>query len=185
MKKVILLVLVALLGCVGYSNAQTSEKKMSRQERKAAQKAEELALFNEAKWAIENQTFTLEADQVIFKRGRTVFVNSNTNFVTMNGDKASVQVAFNVPASGPNGLGGITVDGNVTSYKIKTDKKDNIRVSFNVMGIGISAQVTITVPHGTNNATVDITPNFNSNRLTLSGVLLPLEKSNVFKGRSY
>ena len=40
-------------------------------------------------------------------------------------DRASVQVAFNIPASGPNGLGGVTVDGNVSGYKIKTDKKRN------------------------------------------------------------
>ena len=38
-----------------------------------------------------------------------------------------VQVAFNVPFSGPNGLGGITVDGNASNYKVKTDKKGNIR----------------------------------------------------------
>ena len=31
----------------------------------------EQALFEEAKQAIENKSFTLEADQVIFKRGRT------------------------------------------------------------------------------------------------------------------
>lgn len=185
MKKVILLVLVTLFTCAGYSQAQTTEKKMTRQEKKEAQKAMEQALFNEAKQAIENKAFTLEADRVIFKRGRNAFVSSNTNFVMVDGDKASVQVAFNIPASGPNGLGGVTVDGNVSGYKIKTDKKGTIYLSMSVMGVGISAQVSITVPHGSNNATVDIRPNFNSNRLTLSGVLLPLDKSNVFKGRSF
>ena len=34
MKKIILLVSVVLFGCVGYAQAQTSEKKLSRQERK-------------------------------------------------------------------------------------------------------------------------------------------------------
>ena len=56
-------------------------KKLSRQERKEAKRAMEQALFEEAKQAIENKSFTLEADQVIFKRGRTAFVSSNTNFV--------------------------------------------------------------------------------------------------------
>ena len=90
-----------------------------------------------------------------------------------------------IPASGPNGLGGVTVDGNVSGYKIKTDKKGTMYLTMSVMGVGISAQVSITLPHGSNNATVDIRPNFNSNRLTLSGELLPLDKSNVFKGRSF
>lgn len=90
MKKIILLVSVVLFGCVGYAQAQTSEKKLSRQERKEAKRAMEQALFEEAKQAIENKSFTLEADQVIFKRGRTAFVSSNTNFVTVNGNKGSV-----------------------------------------------------------------------------------------------
>ena len=145
MKKIILLVFVTLFCCVGYSQAQTT-KKMTRQEKKEAQKAMEQALF---------------------------------------GDKSSVQIAFNIPASGPNGLGGVTVDGNVSGYKIKTDKKGSIYLTMSVMGVGISAQVSITLPYGSNNATVDIRPNFNSNRLTLSGEILPLDKSNIFKGRSF
>lgn len=80
-------------------------------------------LFQEAKEAIDNQTFVLEADRVYFKYGISAFVSSNTNFVGLDGDKAVVQVAFNVPFSGPNGLGGITVDGNASNYKVKTDKK--------------------------------------------------------------
>ena len=39
---------------------------------------------------------------------------------------------------------------------------------MNVMGIGISAQVSIDIPYGSNNATVDILPNFNSSHMTLS-----------------
>ena len=185
MKKIILLVFVTLFCCVDSSQAQTTAKKMTRQEKKEAQKAMEQALFEEASQAIENKAFTLEADRVIFKRGRNAFVSSNTNFVMVDDDRASVQVAFNIPASGPNGLGGVTVDGNVSGYKIKTDKKGSIYLTMNVMGVGISAQVSITLPYGSNNATVDIRPNFNSNRLTLSGEILPLDKSNIFKGRSF
>ena len=185
MKKIILLVCVTLFCCVGNSLAQTTKKEMTRQEKKEKQKAMEQALFEEAKQAIENKAFTLEANQVIFKRGKSAFVSSNTNFVMVDGDSASVQVAFNFTFSCPNGLGGVTVDGNVSGYKIKTDKKGTMYLTMNVMGIGISAQVSITLPHGSNNATVDIRPNFNSNRLTLSGELLPLDKSNVFKGRSF
>ena len=56
MKKIILLVSVVLFGCVGYAQAQTSEKKLSRQERKEAKRAMEQALFEEAKQAIENKS---------------------------------------------------------------------------------------------------------------------------------
>ena len=45
MKKIILLVSVVLFGCVGYAQAQTSEKKLSRQERKEAKRALPQKLF--------------------------------------------------------------------------------------------------------------------------------------------
>lgn len=184
MKKV-LFVLMILFGCIGYSQGQTVDKKKSREEKKEAQRALEQAWFEEAKQAIDDKAFTLEADRIIFKRGQSTFVSSNTNFVTVNGDKSSVQVAFTNAISGPNGIGGVTVDGRVSSYKVKTDKKGTIYLTFSVMGTGISAQVNITLPYGNNQANVDIRPNFNSNRITLSGTLLPLDKSNVFKGRAF
>ena len=51
MKKIILLVFVTLFCCVGYSQAQTT-KKMTRQEKKEAQKAMEQALFEEAEYSL-------------------------------------------------------------------------------------------------------------------------------------
>ena len=62
--------------------------------------------------------------------------------------------------------------------------KGNISVSMNVMGVGISAQVNIRLNKGSNNASVDISPNFNSNNFSLTGSLLPMAKANVFKGNS-
>ena len=135
MRKVVILTLVTLFTCVEYSQAQTTEKEMTRQEKKAAQEALDKMLFQEAKEAIDNQTFVLEADRVYFKYGTSAFVSSNTNFVGLDGDKAVVQVG-------------------------------------------------IDIPYGSNNATVDILPNFNSSHMTLSGQILPLKKANVFKGRS-
>ena len=185
MKKIILLVFVTLFCCIDYSQAQTTEKKMTRQEKKEAQKAMEQALFEEARQAIENKAFTLEADRVIFKRGRNAFVSSNTNFVMVDGDKSSVQVAFNTVYPGPNGIGGVTVDGTTSDMKITTDKKGNVNCQFSIQGIGISAQIFITLTNGGNNASVTISPNFNSNTMTLSGNLVPLDQSSIFKGRSW
>lgn len=95
-----------------------------------------------------------------------------------------MQVAFNVPFSGPNGIGGVTVQGSVSEYKIQTDKKGTTQVSMSVTGIGISAQIWITMYKGSHEASVEILPNFNSRRLTLNGVILPLHKSTVFQGRT-
>lgn len=140
--------------------------------------------WDEALDAIKDTTFTFEADKVVFPYGQIAYVNSNTNFVSVNKDDAVVQVAFNVPFSGPNGIGGVTVQGNISGYKIQTDKKGTTQVSMSVTGIGISAQIWITMYKGSHEASVEILPNFNSRRLTLNGVILPLHKSTVFQGRT-
>lgn len=176
---------LAALLCGGMAwgqNARQEDRKLTRQERKELQDSLDMAFFREAKKAIDNKDFVLEADKVIFKYGQMAYVTSNTNFVALKGDKAVVQVAFNIPVSGPNGLGGVTVQGTASDIKTTTDKKGNVSLSMNVMGVGISAQVNISMPYGTNEADVDILPNFNSDHLTLTGRLLPMEKANVFQG---
>lgn len=185
MKRLLYLWLLSLVVLTGYAQTPEPQKELTREQKKELQERLDSLLFCEAEKAIQEKAFTLEADRVIFKYGQTAYVTSNTNFVSVNGEEAVVQVAFNIPVSGPNGIGGVTVEGKVTNYEVKKDKKHNIRVSMNVMGTGISARIDISLPHGGNNASVDITPNFNSNRMSLSGTLLPIEKSNVYKGRSF
>ena len=187
MKKFIALVALVLVSASTLMYAQESQRDIRRADRKAQRDAERARLkaeeqaadqvaYQQAVQAIKDKQFVLEADQVIFKRGQTAFVSSNTNFV---------QVAFNTPYPGPNGIGGVTVDGTTSDVKVTTDKRGNVNCNFSVQGIGISAQVFITLTNGGNNATVTINPNFNSNTLTLSGNLVPLNQSDVFKGRSW
>lgn len=134
--------------------------------------------------ALENLEFVVEADQLVFKRGQSAFVSSSTNFISMHDDKTVVQVApFN--GGGPNGVGGITVEGRASDIKLKTDKRGNTYFTMNVLGNGISAMVTISMAKGSNRASVTVNPNFNSNRITLNGILIPAEESRVFKGRAF
>lgn len=191
MKKLLFITGLLLFTGIFQSHAQTIGKDLDKAARKAereAKKAEEKMrnelLFREAERALKKHTFVLEAERVIFKRGRSAFVSSNMNFVSLEDDRATVQIAFNGPYSGPNGLGGITVDGSASNIKMSQDKRGNINFSMNVSGIGVSAQVYIQLTKGTNDATVTVSPNFNGNRMTLTGKLLPAEKSKVFKGRS-
>ena len=129
-------------------------KKEQKAQKKAAEEAEQRLLFEAAKLAIEKQDFVLEADRVEFKDG-----------------KSTVQLSFNGPAAGPNGLGGITVEGTATNIKTSTDKKGNINFSMTVQGIGISASVTIRLTKDTNQCSATVLPNFNSNRVSFTGNL--------------
>ena len=184
MKNIALFMTMFLLMLAGSATAQEETRELTKAERKALQARIDSLQYAEAEKALNDRAFTLEADQVIFKYGQTAYVTSNTNFVSVKDDQAIVQVAFNIPVSGPNGLGGITVEGRFSEYDLKKDKKENVSLSINVTGTGISARADITLYNGSNKATVTITPNFNSNRITLNGVIFPLDKSNVFKGRS-
>ena len=134
--------------------------------------------------AVQNRDFVLEADQVTFKNGNTVFVNSNTTFISVKGNKAVVQISPSNFASGPNGVGGVTVSGTISGMQRMVDKKGRTTVSFNVMGIGINAQIEVYMTPGTNRASATIYPNFNSNTVWIEGDIVPYENSDVFEGSS-
>ena len=196
MKKFIALLALVLVSASTMMYAQESNAAIRRADRKAERDAEraklraeeqvqDMAAYQQAVQALKNKQFVLEANQVIFRNGMSSFVTSNTNFVLMNGNRATVQTAFNTPYPGPNGIGGVTVDCSTSDMQITTDKKGNVNCQFSIQGIGISAQIFISLTNGGNNATVTISPNFNSNTMTLTGNLVPLSQSSIFKGRSW
>ena len=155
----------------------------SAQDRQLNALADSLA-YVQAKAALVNRDFVLEATSVTFNNGETSFVNSITNFISLKGNKAVVQISPSNYASGPNGVGGVTVEGTVSGVEIKTDKKGGTTLTMNVMGICINAQVEVYMYPGSNGATATVYPNFNSNTLWVQGTLVPYENSDVFKGSS-
>ena len=180
MKKIVLLLAVLLFGAGSMmaqqdksaekaaKQAEKEAKKAEKAAKKAAEEAEANALFEQAVQALKNKDFVLEADRIEFKRGSFVYVTPNTNFVSVKGEKATIQLAFNTPAAGPNGIGGITVDGTTSGVQMKTDKKGNVMYEMNVQGVAVSARVTFRMAKGTNKCTATVSPNFNSNRISLS-----------------
>ena len=155
----------------------------SAEDRQLRELADSLASV-QARAALRNQDFVLEADNVQFRNGTTVFVNSTTNFISVKGNRAVVQISPSNFAAGPNGLGGVTVDGMISGQEIRTDSKGRITYSFNVMGIGINAQVEIYMFPNSNQASATVYPNFNSNTVWLQGTIVPYENSNVIEGNS-
>ena len=169
-------------------------KNETKAERKAREKKiEELRdsiAFVEAKMAIDSSYFVVTADRIMLdNRVNVMAPESSTNFILVQGDNAIVQLALAKAHPGLNGLGGITVNGTIGSRSLKTTKKGDIYYTFNVTGTGISAQITITVYKNSNQAMVYVSPNFNSNTLTVYGPLIPYDHygtrdNKVFKGRS-
>lgn len=134
--------------------------------------------------AIRNKDFVLEAENVTFNTGNTILVSSTTNFISVKGNRAVVQISPSNFAAGPNGVGGVTVQGAISDYQIRTDKKGRVYLSMNVNGIGISAQIELFITPGSNYSQATIYPNFNSNTVWVDGNIVPYENSNVFEGSS-
>ena len=134
--------------------------------------------------AIRNKDFVLQVDNVTFRSGNTAYVNSSTKFISVKGNRAVVQISPSNFAAGPNGVGGVTVDGGISGYQITTDRKGRVNLTYNVSGIGISAQVEVYIVPGSTYAQATIYPNFNSNTLWLSGTVVPYNNANVIEGSS-
>lgn len=175
------LVLVAMLLSVVVVSAQERDSLSKKEMRKEARKMEQVVLAQEALNAITARRFVVEADRLSFN-GSAVSVNERTNFISLDGDQAIVQLSPRRPIMGPNGIGGITVDGTASNVKIKTDEKGTTNISMSVQGAAISAQVSISVPKNGNRAVASIISNFHGFRITLKGVVSPFDQSTVFKG---
>lgn len=179
MKRMIIALMLVLTAGMSASAAMPQ----SRQDRKAMQAAEDSVRFAATVETMKNMDFVLEADRLVLSRGQNVLVNSMTNFVSVKGDRAVIQVApFNGP--GANGVGGVTVDGTVSDLQYRVSKKGNVTLSMYVSGAVASCKVTFSLPKGGTTATVRIDPNYSSNDISLVGRIVPTALSHVYEGLS-
>ena len=161
MKRIVSFIVVFTLVMGGMTHVQAqskaaekAEKKLEREAKKEAREAKDAIMdeqeFNTAMQAITNQSFVLEANSVQPMNGQVYYVNSNTNFVSLNDGQAMVQIASNSPYPGPNGLGGVTVQGSASNIQTKQDKNGNVYLSMSVQGVFISATVNLVLMNGSN-----------------------------------
>lgn len=183
------LVLAVLAGCSSKSTLLTTSgveveaSSLSKEEAKALEKMQDSLYHERAVNAIKTSNFVLEADRLVFDRGRTQSVTAMTNFIMVSGDKVVIQVAPFM-TGGPNGVGGITLDGHTSNVKVTTDKHGAVTYTMNAIGTGLSASVILKLSGGNDFATAEVKANFNSSDITLQGRIVPRAKSSVYKGLS-
>lgn len=197
MKKFLVLLALASVWVAG--NAQDKETLQERMERWKSDMADfndgrkdveqEEAVIDTLSWlqlqkAVSDSSFVVEADAVTFKYGTRVPVNSTTNFISLKGGRAVIQVSPSYAYSGPNGVGGITVEGMASNVKVSYDRKGRMHFSMDVMGRGVNASVSISAYPDSNRVSVTVSPTFSSNDVRLDGYLVPYENSRVFEGMS-
>lgn len=153
-----------------------------RAEQKALEEVQDSVAYLKAVEALKAGNWVLEADNVVFRNGMLRFVSSNTNYVAVQDGEGTVQTAFDNFVYSPNGLGGVTVQGEVSGQDLSQDKDGNIFMNFSVFGGAISATLNLTLTAGTNEASIYISPNFNGNNLTMNGNLVPYNEATIFEG---
>ena len=120
MKAISLVLIMIILG--GSSFAQTKEDnkaaKKAKKEAKALQDKENTAALISL---VESKKFVLEANTLFDRTGMSYILNSSLNFVGFDGVNSTIQLGFD-QLIGWNGVGGVTIDGQITKMEIKTKK---------------------------------------------------------------
>lgn len=183
--------LLCLLGSeVSMAQDTRQERRDAWKEARALRRAEnrqleaenDSVIFLKALAALKSGNWVMEGDNVMFRNGMLRYVSPNTNYVAVKNGEGTVQTAFDNFVYSPNGLGGVTVQGDVSDQKISRDKDGNVYMNFSIFGGSISATLNLTLAYGTNQASIYISPNFNGNTLTMNGNLLPYAEATIFEG---
>ena len=164
--------------------AWRAERLKKREAEKARIAAEDSIAFTQAVQALRSGSWALEASNITFNNGITRFVTSSTNYVAVNDGEGTVQTAFNnTNINSPNGLGGVTLEGNVWGERMGMDNDGNVFFSCSIQGNGISAVIYVTLTANTNQASATVNANYSGNRMTFSGYLYPYNSAGIFEGQ--
>jgi hypothetical protein len=122
-----------IMGSYGQVDINSGQK-MTRQEKKVAEKKQ-----NEDEWKVlqkiaEDKTYIVQFSRYTNTRNGKIYnLNRRLNFIAVNGNRVIIQIETNQYLS-DNGLGGVTIDGTLSDYKYQEPKnnKGAIKISFNV-----------------------------------------------------
>jgi len=187
MKKLLAIGLALVMALSAYSQEQElsrKEKRKLEKELKKEQQAEEAAMKAQVVGLmVEYQRFVLEADRLMDKRGNSVQVSSNLNFVACDSINGVIQIGQNSYV-GMNGVGGITIEGPISKYEYTFNEKNGVyNVSYYLRSSTGTYDVRLVCfADGRADATVSSTW---PGQLKYSGFLVPPGQSRVFKGISY
>lgn len=179
MKKLVIILLLAISVIASYGQANNENSSQSRKENRKLRIDKE---YNATKYMLENKDFVLETDYLENRYGYLTHVDQNINFVKIDSTTAVIQIGSNFRI-GPNGVGGVTAKGTITRWKLQENEKSK---TFNLVmtvmtPIGIYDLHFIINPGGQATARLSGT---RSGTLTFDGKVVPIEESTVYEGQS-
>lgn len=158
-------------------------KKLRKEQQKAEREAEMAKAAEITNFMITQQKFVLEADYLSDKTGSRISVMSSINFVMVDSLTGTLQLGSAMQV-GYNGVGGATIEGQITNYKYTMigKKKDSYSLSMNIMSSLGTYDITMMI-NADGNADATIRGNWGS-ALNYHGIIVPLSMSRVYKGHS-
>ena len=159
-------------------------KKLTKEQRIEQKRLDEAVMAKIVDSLVEHRKFVLEADFLSNQSGQRVIVNNLLNFIMIDSSSIIIQFASTTGIGGPNGMGGVTARGRISSFEVKkTGKKKDIyyvRLMANTT-IGIYDIFMSISPSSNTNATIS---GITRGKLNYHGNIKPLGQSRVFKGMS-
>ena len=174
------LMLLVLAGPLSAQNTEKKERRDFQREKRLRKEQALQASRDEMEKLANNRSILLEAN-ALYGKYLNRWNTSSDNFVAIDGNKMVLQTASPYRA-GYNGLGGITLEGRITNYKL-SDKQDK--------GPIIVTASVITPWLGTGTLRMSISANGNGSatfsdvwghRITFVGQIENLENARVFEG---
>jgi hypothetical protein len=187
MKKCIILILMSLVVLSAYSQEENSvdsktTKKLTKQQKLEQRRTEEEATAKLVDLMVEQRRFVIEANYLSNQTGERIIVNSNLNFIVVDSSKITIQIASTTGIGGPNGMGGVTTEGSISSFEVKKigKTKSNYAIRLFTMTTLGSFDIFLNIsPNGNADASLSGTTR---GKLNYHGVIVPIKKSRVFKG---
>jgi len=179
MKRLVVVMVLVLSASLVFASGTVQDKILTRKEKRKAESAQQYAL---TKSMIENRDFVLESNWLDNRYGYRFVVSPGINFVKVANNEAVIQVGSNYRI-GPNGVGGVTAKGRITSWKV-TQNKDS--KTYNILAV-VSTPIGIYDLYFNVRSDGLATARLSglwSGHLTFNGNLVPVNDSGVYEGWS-
>lgn len=143
-------------------------------------KAELAKKYERMEQILENRDYVLEAQYLSDRYGNRVPVSSTINFIKVDSTEGIIQVG-NHSGIGYNGVGGVTADGNITNYELKTnEKRKTFFIQMTVMTSIGTYDVHMSV--GADGYATATLSGMRGGKLDYSGYIVPLQLTRTFEG---
>lgn len=180
MKKLVLIFVFVLSTSLIFAQGTNQDSTLTRKEKRNAEREKQYQLTKDM---LENKNFVLESNFLENRYGNRFPVSPNINFVKVEpSGEAVIQIGSNWRI-GPNGVGGVTAKGKITTWVLTTNQKNE---TFNVRMIVMTPigiyDLNFSVMAG-GQATANLS-GMGGGRLTFDGDLVPVDQSGTYEGQS-